>query len=98
MQTMDFATWLQGWVELNGGKMPTEEQWEMIKAHLKLHFTKVTPPFPEGGPPVMQKWYDHTGRDITYPLPDPLPTPQPSMPWSPMPDWYKQFPPGSIIC
>lgn len=42
MDQPSFAWWLQGWVELNGGAQPTAEQWEVIKEHLALVFTKVT--------------------------------------------------------
>lgn len=40
-----FIYWLQGFVEMNGGKQPTEEQWKMITDHLKLCFNKVTPTY-----------------------------------------------------
>jgi hypothetical protein len=40
-----FVYWLQGFVEMNGGKQPTKEQWKMITDHLKLCFNKVTPPY-----------------------------------------------------
>lgn len=43
MDATQFAYWLQGFVELNGGQ-PTPEQWQSIKEHLALVFTKVTPP------------------------------------------------------
>ena len=39
-----FAYWLQGFVEMNGGKEPTKAQWKMIKDHLQLCFKKMTPP------------------------------------------------------
>lgn len=39
-----FAYWLQGFVEMNKGKKPTKQQWEMIKDHLNLCFRKITPP------------------------------------------------------
>jgi len=39
-----FAYWLQGFVEMNGGREPTKEQWKMIKDHLQLCFKKLTPP------------------------------------------------------
>ena len=39
-----FAYWLQGFVEMNGGKEPTKAQWKMIKDHLQLCFKKLTPP------------------------------------------------------
>ncbi len=44
-----FTYWLQGFVEMNGGKEPTKQQWQMIKDHLKLCFNKVTPPYAVGG-------------------------------------------------
>lgn len=44
MNPEQFAYWLQGYVELNGGKMPTEAQWKSIKEHLAEVFVKVTPP------------------------------------------------------
>jgi hypothetical protein len=44
-----FIYWLQGFVEMNGGKEPTKEQWKMIKDHLQLCFVKITPPMMETG-------------------------------------------------
>lgn len=44
MNANDFAFWLNGFVELNKGKMPDDDQWKSIKEHLQLVFTKVTPP------------------------------------------------------
>jgi hypothetical protein len=41
-----FTYWLQGFVETNGGKAPTKQQWQIIKDHLKLCFNKVTPQYP----------------------------------------------------
>ena len=45
MNNTEFTYWLQGFVEMNGGKEPTKEQWRMIKDHLQLCFRKLTPPF-----------------------------------------------------
>jgi hypothetical protein len=42
-----FTYWLQGFVEMNGGKEPTKEQWRMIKDHLQLCFVKA--PYAVGG-------------------------------------------------
>ena len=42
MTPKDFCYWLQGYAEL-GAPPPTAEQWEVIKDHLQLVFTKVTP-------------------------------------------------------
>lgn len=44
-----FTYWLQGFVEMNGGKAPTKQQWQIIKDHLKLCFNKVTPHYPPFG-------------------------------------------------
>ena len=46
MEPRDFVYWLQGFIELNGGKEPTPEQWQMIKDHLGTVFLKVTPTYP----------------------------------------------------
>lgn len=43
MDESHFCFWLQGFVELNDGKEPTPEQWQMIKEHLSTVFLKVTP-------------------------------------------------------
>lgn len=50
MDAQAFAYWLQGFVEMNGGKQPTPEQWKMITEHLQLVFTKVTPKLGEPKP------------------------------------------------
>lgn len=44
MTPEQFAFWLNGFVELNGGTHPSPEQWQSIKEHLGEVFTKVTPP------------------------------------------------------
>ncbi len=43
MDPLQFAYWLQGFAELNEGE-PSPEQWQSIKDHLGLVFSKVTPP------------------------------------------------------
>ena len=45
MTPEQFAYWLQGFAELNPGA-PTQEQWQSIRDHLALVFTKVTPVMP----------------------------------------------------
>ena len=45
MTSEQFAYWLQGFVEINGGKQPTKEQWQIIQDHLKTIFHKVTPDY-----------------------------------------------------
>ena len=42
MDASQFALWLQGFAELNA-EPPTKEQWQSIREHLQLVFTKVTP-------------------------------------------------------
>lgn len=44
MTAEQFTYWLQGFIELNGGKMPTAEQWKSVQEHLSTVFVKVTPP------------------------------------------------------
>ena len=44
MTAEQFAYWLQGFSELNDGEAPSPAQWSSIQDHLKLVFTKVTPP------------------------------------------------------
>ena len=44
MNNDQFTYWLQGFVQMNDGKEPTKEQWQMIKDHLQLCFRKMTPP------------------------------------------------------
>lgn len=43
MTPENFAYWLQGFFELTESKELTSEQIQMIKEHLALVFTKVTP-------------------------------------------------------
>ena len=47
MDSVNFAYWLQGFFEMTNTKNLTEEQVTMIKQHLALVFTKVTPPLPK---------------------------------------------------
>lgn len=42
MTPEQFCYWLQGFSELNT-KIPTQEQWNLIEAHLGTVFKKVTP-------------------------------------------------------
>lgn len=44
MNATDFCYWLQGFFELTGSKKLTPTQVKMIKEHLALTMTKVTPP------------------------------------------------------
>lgn len=44
MNAENFAYWLNGFVEMNDGAMPTAVQWKAIQDHLALVLKKVTPP------------------------------------------------------
>lgn len=59
MTTEQFCYWVQGFLEIQDPKNITEEQVKIIKDHLNLVFTKLTPPykitkitFPETTPPL----------------------------------------------
>ena len=41
----DFAFWLQGFFEISEAKTLNEKQVKMIKEHLELIFTKITPEY-----------------------------------------------------
>lgn len=43
MTQEQFCYWIQGFVELSDGAMPSEMQWMTIVDHLKTVFNKVTP-------------------------------------------------------
>lgn len=45
MTPESFVYWLQGFVELNDGEMPTQAQWKSIVEHLSTIFNKVTPKY-----------------------------------------------------
>lgn len=49
MDAPQFALWLQGFAELNT-EPPTKEQWQSIREHLQLVFTKVTPEVKKSAP------------------------------------------------
>lgn len=44
MTQEQFIYWLQGFVEAHNS-IPTTEQWEVVKDHLKTVFRKVTPQY-----------------------------------------------------
>lgn len=95
MNELTFTMWLQGWVELNGGAMPTQQQWDMIKEHLALSFNKVTAPL--GGLPSIPAipalpFWDKPQRDV-IPLPYHPPFDQGKY-------WLDSTPfkPGTIVC
>lgn len=43
MTPEQFTYWLQGFVELNRGRMPTKAQWKSVREHLSTVLVKVTP-------------------------------------------------------
>lgn len=55
MTEQQFVYWIQGWIELNGGKQPDEAQWKMICDHLKTVFVKVTPPLSFPNHPIFPR-------------------------------------------
>jgi hypothetical protein len=57
MNAQEFAYWLQGFAELNE-QPPTPEQWQSIREHLALVFTKVTP----GIGPQVPQWPAQTWK------------------------------------
>lgn len=46
MEHKDFVYWMQGYVEITGGRHPTEHEWKIIVDHLQTCFNKITPPSP----------------------------------------------------
>lgn len=65
MTAEQFAYWLQGYVELNPGKVPDPEQWNSITEHLQTVFVKVTPAF--GLPPKQEDYEERLTRLISQP-------------------------------
>jgi hypothetical protein len=53
MTPEQFAYWLQGFVELNGDNLPTEEQWQAVREHLATVFKKITPYYLNTNPPTL---------------------------------------------
>ena len=45
MTSTDFVYWLNGYFEISGANSLDEKQVKIIKDHLNLVFTKVTPPY-----------------------------------------------------
>lgn len=62
MTPEQFCYWLQGFCEMNGGKEPTTEQWNMINDHLRTVFFKVTPPLTPLSPVNPNKYYDNPAQ------------------------------------
>lgn len=49
MTQEQFIYWFQGFCELGGGQVPSQQQWDSIRAHLNTVFNKVTPPVAPSG-------------------------------------------------
>jgi hypothetical protein len=46
MTPEQFCYWIQGFAELNGDTVPSKEQWQAVRDHLKTVFKKETPELP----------------------------------------------------
>lgn len=84
MDAPQFALWLQGFAELNA-EPPTKEQWQSIREHLQLVFTKVTPEVKARSPTIdvtgneeLRRLIDGERKKQAY-----WPTPQPIVPYQP---------------
>lgn len=64
MTPEQFAYWLQGFVELGQGTMPTEAQWKSIQDHLQTVFKKVTPPISDYKVPTLQDMVRNANKDL----------------------------------
>jgi hypothetical protein len=101
MNAQDFCYWFNGFVELNGGKMPTPEQWKSIQEHLATVFKKVTPKVEEVKQPEVdwKKIAEQLGMR-------PAQQTQQDYPVYPPPYWWQPglgvssppIAPGTIIC
>ncbi|HUW47256.1 MAG TPA: hypothetical protein VMW36_00745 [Patescibacteria group bacterium] len=45
MNERDFCYWLKGFTELTNSESLSDEQWAVVKDHLKLVFDKLTPTY-----------------------------------------------------
>jgi hypothetical protein len=43
MTHQEYVKWLQGYVDITGGKYPSKEEWKIITSKLSETFVKVTP-------------------------------------------------------
>lgn len=96
MTERDFAYWLNGFVELNGGALPTPAQWKSIQEHLAAVFKKVTPAVGEPKESDIQKSMREFMEKSKQTPPQPV--------WpivQPQPYWFQPnmgFPSGTVIC
>lgn len=75
MTPENFVYWLQGHCEMNPNTPPTQEQWEMIKDHLKTVFKKETKDFGDFTPEITKPVYEPP-----YSIPTPFTLPYDSKP------------------
>jgi hypothetical protein len=101
MNTHEFSIWLNGWVELNDSKIPTQSQWKMIVEHLNLCFNKVTKPLEkEDRVKPIDFNNDETIKELIKKINDkPTITPYTVPPFI-LPNPYngKGFPDSTVIC
>ena len=76
MTPEQFCYWLQGFVELSGDCLPTQEQWKSIREHMQTVFQKVTPPV-FGGPVTsnrsqLEEYIEAHRREYQNPFSGPL--------------------------
>lgn len=76
----NFVTWLRGFVDIAKRAVPFDEEWQVIKEHLQLVFTKVVPsqqPMKEQSvTDEIKKALDKVSKDRIHP-----PTPWPKPPY-----------------
>lgn len=100
MTPEQFAYWMHGFVELNGGAMPSDAQWKSIQQHLATVFQKVTPHVETEKATEsdaqksmreymerMQRQVQQTGQIV-----------QPYQPYYPPQNWPSTILPGTVIC
>lgn len=103
MTPEQFAYWMQGFVELNSGKAPTEAQWKSITEHLGQIFVKKTPPVKDDAQkakdPIAGKSVDEIVKEVTEKYHKIYPQVMPTSPYY-QPYWLQtgDFPPNTIIC
>jgi hypothetical protein len=72
MTSRDFAFWLQGYIEITKGAVPSKDQWKVISNHLNLVFKhEIDPSMPD---PNGQLQNAHDGANSEAPLVEPVPT------------------------
>ena len=98
MTAESFAIWLNGFLELANPKTLTEKQIQIIKDHLALVFTKVTPYRDKEEENYTKDWNDiiedYKKQNKPWPKPwNPLP-----YPYRPDYTYCSQNPSSSLLC